>query len=120
MDLNKFKKLRESYAKQIGRGEYGKNREGKKITDQTQSIWFDRKTIQDLLDQTDEKTGGIKIYFGEYDEDTADEVTSVKDTKDLVGRLTVILAASNDNEDPTDGKLLKNGGKICPPNCTRD
>lgn len=120
MDLEKFKRLRESYDKQIGSGEPGKDQDGNKITTQTQSVWFDRKTIQDLLDRTDEKTGGIKIYFGEYDEDTADEVSSVKDPKELVGKLTVILGASDNNEDPTDGNLLRNGGKVCPPHCGRD
>ena len=120
MDLEKFRKLRENYNKQIGSGEPGKDQEGRKITKQTQSVWFDRKTIQNLLDQTDEKTGGIKVYFGEYDENTAEEVSYIKDTKELVGKLTVILAASNNNEDPTDGDLLRNGGKVCPPDCGRD
>ncbi len=119
MDLKKFKKLRDSYAKQVGSGEPGTDQDGKKITSQTQSVWFDRKSIQELLDQTDEKTGGIKIYFGEYDEDTADEVPSIKDPKELVGKLTVILGASNNNDDPKDGALLMNGGRICPPNCGR-
>lgn len=64
MDLKKFRKLRESYDKQIGSGEPGQDHEGRKITSQTQSVWFDRKTIQELLDQTDEKTGGIKIFLG--------------------------------------------------------
>ena len=120
MDLKKFEKLRKSYAEQVGCGESGKDHRGEKVTKQTQSLWFDRKTIEELLAKTDEKTGGIKIYFGEYDEDTADEVTNIKDPQELVGKLTVILGASNNNEDPTDGALLRNGGKICPPHCGRD
>ncbi len=120
MDLEKFRKLRENYNKQVGSGEPGTDQEGKKITRQTQSVWFDRKTVQDLLDQTDEKTGGIKIYFGEYDEDTAGEVASAKEPKELIGKLTVILGASNNNDDPKDGTLLRNGGKVCPPDCGRD
>src|SRR5690554_6887174 len=120
MDLKKFKQLRESYDRQIGKGESGKDKNGEKITSQTQSVWFDRKAIQELLDKTDEKSGGIKIFFGEYDKETADEVPGVKDPSDLVGKLTVILGASNNNEDPDDGALLRNGGKICPPDCGRD
>lgn len=120
MDLKKFEKLRKSYAEQVGCGESGKDHRGEKVTKQTQSLWFDRKTIEELLAKTDEKTGGIKIYFGEYDEDTADEVTNIRDPQELVGKLTVILGASNNNEDPTDGALLRNGGKICPPHCGRD
>lgn len=120
MDLKKFEKLRRGYSEQVGSGKSGKDQNGKDITNQTQSVWFDRKSIEELLEKTDEKTGGIKIYFGEYDEDTADEVTGIKDPKELVGKLTVILGASNDNDDPTDGALLRNGGKICPPHCGRD
>lgn len=120
MDLKKFEKLRRGYSEQVGSGKSGKDQNGKDITNQTQSVWFDRKSIEELLEKTDEKTGGIKIYFGEYDEDTADEVTYSKDPNELVGKLTVILGASNNNDDPTDGALLRNGGKICPPHCGRD
>src|SRR5690554_5186458 len=120
MDLKKFKQLRESYEKQIGQGKSGIDKNGEKITRQTQSVWFDRKSIQELLDKTDEKSGGIKIYFGEYDEETAGEVPNINDPNDLVGKLTVILGASNNNEDPKEGALLKNGGRICPPHCGRD
>lgn len=117
MDLKKFNQLRKSYTEQVGRGESGKDQNGNPVTKQTQSVWFDRKTIQELLDQTDEVTGGIKIYFGEYDKDTVDEVTDIKDPNELIGKLTVILGASNDNEDPTEGVSLRNGGRICPPHC---
>jgi len=120
MDLKKFKQLRESYEKQIGQGKSGIDKNGEKITRQTQSVWFDRKTVQELLDKTDEKKGGIKIFFGEYDKETSEDVLGVKDPSDLIGKLTVILGASNSNEDPEDGALLRNGGRICPPDCGRD
>lgn len=120
MDLKKFKKLRDNYSQHAGSGKSSKDRNGKIISNQTQSVWFDRKTIQELLDKTDEKKGGIKIYFGEYDKETLDLVTEIKDPLDLIGRLTVILGASNENEDTEEPALLRNGGKICPPNCGSD
>ena len=55
--------------------------------------------------------------LGEDDKDTVDEVTDIKDPNELIGKLTVILGASNDNEDPTEGVSLRNGGRICPPHC---
>lgn len=119
MDLEKFKRMRENYKKEVGKGEPARNREGSKITEQTQSVWFDRATVEELLAKTDKKTGGLKIYFGEYGNDTTlDEVSSsLRKSTDLVGRLTVILGASNANEDPKEGSMLRNGGSICPPNC---
>jgi len=120
MDLKKFIRLRESYKQHVGRGKSGRDQNGDEVKEQTQSVWFDRRTIQELLDKTDEKGGGIKIYFGEYDKETASEVPNIKDPNDLVGKLTVILGASNYNEDPEDEALLRNGGRICPPDCGRD
>lgn len=117
MDIKKFKQLRESYNHHIGRGKSGRDKNGEKVTHQTQSVWFDRKTIQELLDQTDENSGGIKMFFGEYDSETAGEVQDIDDPRELVGRLTVILSASNDNEDPSEKTMIRNGGKICPPLC---
>src|SRR5690606_22761895 len=112
MDIKKFKQLRESYNHHIGRGKSGRDKNGEKVTHQTQSVWFDRKTIQELLDQTDENSGGIKMFFGEYDSETAGEVQDIDDPRELVGRLTVILSASNDNEDPSEKTMIRNGGKI--------
>lgn len=119
MDIKKFEKLRKNYKQQIGSGRNGKDQNDKEITEQTQSVWFDRKLVQELLDKTDEKSGGIKIYFGQYDKETAGEVPDIKDPSDLIGRLTVILGASNENVDPTDGALLRNGGRVCPPECSK-
>lgn len=120
MEFKKFRRLCRNYDQHIGRGKSCRDCNGKKITKQSHSIWFDRKSIQELLDKTDEHAGGIKIYFGEYDEETIDEISHVEDPKSMIGKLTVVLAASNDNGDPSDGAMLMNGGKICPPHCGRD
>ena len=120
MNLKKFRRLCDNYDKHIGSGKSCRDCHGKKITRQSHAIWFDRKSIQELLDQTDESTGGIKIYFGEYDEETLDEISGVDDPQAMVGKLTVVLGASNDNEDPGEESMLMNGGKICPPHCGRN
>jgi hypothetical protein len=115
MKLEELRKLKANYAKEIGRGKPAKNKEGKEITEQTKSIWFDRRTIERLLKMTDENTGGLKLYFAEYGSDyLADS------GHDYTGQLTVVLAASNDNEDPTKDEQIENGGTLCPPTCKGD
>jgi len=110
MDTKTFKRLTAAYKNSLGTGKPCHNNEGREITSQSQSIWFDRNTIMKLLEQTDEISGGLKIYFGAYDKETT------KDPEE-VGKLTVVLAASNNNEDPTEESQIENGGRICPPNC---
>lgn len=101
MDLEKFEKLKENY-----RNDLGKN--------QSTSVWFDRKTLENLLTQTDPEKGGIKIYFGQYDESTLSEVDN---DERCINKLTVILTATNDNEDPKEESQVQNGGRLCPPYC---
>mgnify|MGYP003137626733 CR=1 FL=1 len=115
MDLKLFKQLRENYEKFIAKAEKAIN--GEKAKDQTRSIFFDRKTIEELLAKTDKKEGGLKIYLGMYDEETVKVRGEKESSDDYIGRLTLILEASNDNSSTTDGSWIINGGKICPPNC---
>lgn len=113
MDIKTFNRLKDAYKNSLGQGKPSLNSEGKEITSQSQSIWFDRKTIMRLLDQTDERSGGLKMYFSAYDKETT------KDPEEI-GKLTIILAASNDNEDPTEENQIDNGGRLCPPHCKGD
>ncbi|MBS9524365.1 hypothetical protein KI659_10090 [Litoribacter alkaliphilus] len=115
MKLEELKKLTANYRKEVGIGKPATNREGKVITEQSRSIWFDRHTIEKLLAQTDEKKGGLKIFFAEYGNDYLEE-----SGHDYTGQLTVVLAASNDNEDPTKDEQIENGGQLCPPHCGGD
>ncbi|HSJ69694.1 MAG TPA: hypothetical protein VK921_18575 [Anditalea sp.] len=110
MDIKTFNRLTEAYKSTIGQGKPSRNAEGKEITSQSQSIWFDRKTIMKLLEQSDEGSGGLKIFFAAYDKEFTDD-------PELIGKLTVVLAASNDNEDPTEESQIENGGRLCPPYC---
>jgi Zn-finger nucleic acid-binding protein len=116
MDFEKFERLKKQYEEFITKAE--KDIEGEKAIPQTRSVWFDRHTIEELLKQTDPKTGGLKIFFGKYDEETLSESDPQTNKKDLDGKLTVILAASDDNEDPQNEAMIVNGGKVCPPNCS--
>lgn len=115
MDFKKFEKLKKTYREYIELAE--KDIHGDKAITQTRSIWFDREKIEKLLAATDPKKGGIKIYFGQYDEETLPEVEDEAQRKELNGRLTVILAASNENKDPEDENLVVNMGWFCPPSC---
>ncbi|AKP50772.1 hypothetical protein [Cyclobacterium amurskyense] len=117
MDLNLFRQLRENYEKFIFNAEKGIN--GDKAKEQTRSIFFDRKTIEELLAKTDDKEGGLKIYLGMYDKETVKVRGEKEDTEDYIGKLTLILAASNDNSSTTDDSWIRNGGKICPPDCKK-
>jgi len=113
MELEKFKQLTKAYRDAIGSGRPGQNSERQPITRQSTSIWFDRKTLEGLLAQTDERTGGIKIFFAQYGKEDNQE----KEGHDYTGQLTLVLAASNDNEDPTEEIQIENGGTLCPPDC---
>lgn len=115
MDLRKFNTLKRNYDKFIQEAEEAINQKSAK--EQTRSVWFDRETIEKLLAQTDAKTGGLKIYLGMYDEDTLSERDDLENATEYIGKLTVILTASDDNQDPEDEKMIVNGGKVCPPNC---
>jgi len=115
MDLRVFKQLRENYERFIANAEKAVNED--KAIDQTRSIFFDRKTIEELLSKTDEKEGGLKIYLGMYDKETANVRGEKEESEDYIGKLTLILAASNSNSSTTDDSWIRNGGKICPPDC---
>ncbi len=116
MDFKIFKLLRENYENFISAAEQALNKE--KAKTQTKSVWFDRKTIEKLLAQTDPNKGGLKIYLGMYDQETLSEREESPDmAKEYIGKLTLILTASNDNEDPDEESKMINGGKVCPPDC---
>ncbi|HSI75745.1 MAG TPA: hypothetical protein VK957_07615 [Lunatimonas sp.] len=116
MDFKKFDRLKRQYEEYIAKAE--KNINGGKAIQQTRSVWFDRQTIEELLKQTDPRTGGIKVFFGKYDEESLSNSDISAEEKDLYGKLTLILAASDDNKDPQTESMVVNGGKICPPDCS--
>lgn len=127
-----FKAVTKKYRAEIGSGKAGKGKNGP-ITDQTRWIWFDRELIEKVLSKTDPKTGGIKFYFGEYDESFEEDLGS-----EYIGRMMLAMVPCNEEDTFKAATELKafesiapeggngddeeeeaeNGGKICPPNCS--
>ncbi len=120
-----FQNMQKKYGKEIKKGKSGKNKKGK-VTNQTDWIFFDRETLQNLLDQTnaDDKVGGIKFYFAEYTQKLAKKWHQ-KDPDSYCGGLTLVLKAANlvdgktvdvTSGDPDDQEY-DNDGRKCPPTC---
>ena len=91
------------------------------------SVWYSIEELQAFI-ETAKTNGadGIKMYFGVYDENTANDVK-------YIGRQTIVLVASKvkelDNGTTYDKSiyvntnnkpeiLAFNAGRICPPNCS--
>jgi hypothetical protein len=126
--------FRFAYAESVKKCIKGKNKNGKDIEEQSDWVFFDRKLIQDLLDMSDPKTGGIKLYFGQYDKENIDILPiDQNDRDDYIGRISIAVAAANktdngivdfigESKDSSNlsldsGDTLRNGGQLCPPNC---
>ncbi|WP_194776009.1 hypothetical protein [Pararhodonellum marinum] len=137
MTREQLAQFREVYDKSAKKFQKAKGFDGKEIEEQTDWVFFDRDLIQKLLDMTDKKSGGIKMYFGQYDKENLDLIP--KDRKlreDYEGRVSLALAAANrEGEEIIDvddeviqargmgggsgGGGTQNGGNICPPSCNR-
>ncbi len=91
------------------------------------SVWYSIEELQAFV-STAKQNGadGIKMYFGVYDEHTANDVK-------YIGRQTVVLVASKTKELQNGTTIDKNiyvgnegqpeilafnAGRVCPPNCT--
>ncbi|WP_051316048.1 hypothetical protein [Algoriphagus vanfongensis] len=115
-----FLEMKSKYDKEVRSGKPGKERK-KDIDHQTDWVFFDRAYLQEILDKTDEKTGGIKFYLTEYTEETAKE-THPEDPEKYIGRLTLVLCPTNlggDKEIGDDEEDYYNSGELCPPTCPR-
>ena len=134
MTKEQLEAFRLAYAKSVKKCIKGKNKNGKNIAEQSDWVFFDRKLIQDLLDMTDPISGGLKLYFGQYDKENLDILPiDRKDRDDYIGRISIAVAAANKTEfgiidlnveskDSTAFKLssggsIENGGDLCPPGC---
>ncbi|AWW30791.1 hypothetical protein DN752_12015 [Echinicola strongylocentroti] len=124
-----FKAVTSKYKNEVGSGKPGLGVKGE-ITDQTRWIWFERELIEKVLKQTDETTGGIKFYFGEYDESFSESLG-----EEYVGRMMLAMVPCNEadldkkaadverleavalTEDDEEEEDAENGGRLCPPHC---
>jgi hypothetical protein len=99
MTKEELEAFRSAYAKSVKKCIKGKNKNGKDIEEQSDWVFFDRKLIQDLLDMTDPITGGLKLYFGQYDKENLDILPiDRKDRDDYIGRISIAIAAANKTE----------------------
>jgi hypothetical protein len=141
MTREELEAFRAAYKKAAKKSKKAKNKKGELINEQSDWVWFDRNTIQKLLDMTDPENGGIKIYFGQYDEKNVVMLPEdMRKRHDYVGRVSLALMASNktktdyediysgSNEIQDSSKMMLmstgggdspvNAGSVCPPECT--
>lgn len=135
-ELEGFRKAYQISAKKSIKAE---NAQGKPVNEQSDWVWFDRDSIQKLLDMTDPKIGGVKIYFGQYDKNNMSMLPEDrKNREEYIGMVSVALVAcdktakeykdiysevSTDTDLKTeslesgDGTSPMNAGDLCPPSC---
>ncbi|MCH7402522.1 hypothetical protein ACFOUP_17585 [Belliella kenyensis] len=122
-----FKKFRAYYRKHGKINNPGINSHGKSINEQTNWVWFDRETIEAALAHADPrgKVGGLKMYFGQYDEETINCLPKdCKKKEAYIGRISLVLVPANKVEKGLEEVKFSeedggwNGGVICPPDCT--
>jgi hypothetical protein len=135
MTREELEAFRSAYDKSVRKCKKGKDKKGKKIEEQTEWIWFDRNTLMDLLKHADEKTGGIKMYIGQYDKKNIKILPdSFPDKENYIGRISLALTPANKTDagiiDVTsssvevlrasseESNLIRNAGSICPPFCS--
>ncbi|MBN7810039.1 molecular chaperone DnaK [Algoriphagus sp. H41] len=111
-----FEKMRAKYAREIGSGKPATNKKGK-IKKQTDWIFFDRKSLEAILAETDPEKGGIRFYFTEYTSRTAKKYHP-KQGELYNGLMTLVYEAASCEalaEEP--GEDFENVGHSCPPTC---
>lgn len=124
MNNKQLEAFRNAYRESVKIGIKGKDKNGHDIEEQSDWVWFDRESLKKLLDTSDERTGGIKMYFGQYDKDNLDILPADrKNREDYIGRISIAMVASNKTDygyedlQKPDGGGIKNGGDLCPPDC---
>jgi hypothetical protein len=141
MTKEELEAFRNAYQKAAKKNIKAKNKNGKEINEQSDWVWFDRNTIQQLLDMTDQNQGGIKIYFGQYDKKNVEMLPKERrDMHDYVGKVSLALIACNKTKteyediysEPNEikdtsnlmlmsrnsgGESPVNAGDVCPPDC---
>lgn len=133
MTREEFEAFQSAYNESVRKCLKGKDKNGKDIEEQTEWIWFDRKTLMDLLNNADKETGGIKMYLGQYDKNNIEILPKqYPDRESCIGRISLALIPANKTESgiidvafsreiseksSEQSDLIMNGGTICPPFC---
>lgn len=119
-----FLAMQEKYKNEVREGKPALDINGKEKKNQTNSIFFDRATLERILAQTDEdpNVGGIVFYFGEYTEEVAKKFYPDEYTN-YVGSLSLVMKAANKEEHgivTVKNDWFENKGTNCPPRCQID
>lgn len=122
MNKDVFDQFVKTYEEGLKKGIKSKDMHGKPIEEQSSFVYFDKKSIIKFLEQVDD-SGGVRIYFGQYDEDTVKSLpASIKEPQEYIGRLSVALVSVDGQKKTSikssvdEGEYL-NGGELCPPIC---
>jgi len=112
-----FDQMKAKYDQEVKKGKPAKGNKGD-IDNQTNWIIFDRGTLEEIL--ADPKATGIKFYFTEYTESTA-QAYYPENPDEYVGRLNLVMTAATEEgrgEVSNEGNATYfNRGIICPPTC---
>lgn len=116
-----FLEMQEKYKNEVREGKPAQDFTNKEKKNQTNSIFFDRGTLERILAQTkdDPNVGGIVFYFTEYTEEVAKKFYP-SDYKSYVGLLTLVMKAANKEEHSivtVKNDWFENRGTSCPPTC---
>ena len=114
-----FDQMKKKYDDEIRKGGKGQG-PSRNVDNQTNWIFFDRKTIEELLQKTDPDKGGIRIYFTEDTEETAQQLYP-NNPQDYVGRLNLVISPANEEGTTLtyagEEEEYYNRGTSCPPKC---
>ncbi len=113
-----FEQMKAKYDKEVKKGKPAKGKKGD-IVDQTDWIFFDRKTLEEIL--ADPKAEGIKFYFTEYTKEVAERLYP-ENPEEYVGRVNLVITGSsavepNEIDVSTESTTYYNRAKMCPPYC---
>ncbi|MEN2281705.1 molecular chaperone DnaK [Algoriphagus sp. SE2] len=120
-----FESMKAKYDKEVKKGKPAKDNKDKDKINQTSWIFFDRETLEGLLEKADKdpKVGGIQFYFTEYTEETAKKFYP-NEAEDYTGQLTLVMRAANLKETQQvsrgvagDEEEYQNRGVQCPYVC---
>jgi hypothetical protein len=122
MDKRQFKSFLSAYRESVQKGEKAKGEDGQPIQRETDWIYFDRETLENLLKKADPNTGGIKMYLGVYTKENLDILPKDREDRDkYIGMLSLALTPANRTKegimDVQEEEIYENGGTICPPFC---
>jgi hypothetical protein len=124
INKNDLLKMLRKYKDEVKTGKPGLSA-SRKITEQTDWVFFDRQTLENLLEQADKDPlkGGIKFSFAQYSQDVAKKFYP-KESEKYAGMMTLVMSPANFENGQIIESTAKSGeesyanrGVMCPPMC---